>query len=118
MLANEAGLSSQCRNPFQSIIVRALELVYACDESLRIIAEYEPPAEPSVKLEPRAGVGHGCTEAPRGILYHRYELAADGSIVTARIAAPTSQNQLSVEEDLCQVATQSLDLSDDALRDR
>jgi sulfhydrogenase subunit alpha len=113
-LAAEVGLGPVCRNPFQSIIVRALELVFACDEALRIIAEYEPPESPSVALTPRAGVGHGCTEAPRGILYHRYELAEDGSIVTA----PTSQNQLCIEEDLCEVANQSLDLSDDALRDR
>ncbi len=117
-LARETGLGPVCRNPFQSIIVRAVELVYACDEALRIIAAYEPPAAPGVKLEPRAGVGHGCTEAPRGILYHRYELAADGSIRTARIVPPTSQNQLAIEEDLRDVATQALELSDDALRDR
>jgi coenzyme F420-reducing hydrogenase alpha subunit len=117
-LAREVGLGPVCRNPFQSIIVRGLELVYACNEALRIIAAYEPPNEPWVRPEPRAAVGHGCTEAPRGILYHRYEIAGDGSIVTARIAAPTSQNQLCIEEDLCEVANQSLELSDDALRDR
>ena len=117
-LAAEAGLGPMCRNPFQSIVVRALELVYACDEASRIIANYEPPDAPNVTAVARAGVGHGCTEAPRGILYHRYEIDASGSIVTARIAAPTSQNQLSIEEDLCEVANQSLDLSDDALRDR
>jgi coenzyme F420-reducing hydrogenase alpha subunit len=117
-MARESGLAPVCRNPFQSIIVRALELVYACDEALRIIAAYEPPDAPSVPLEPRAGIGHGCTEAPRGILYHRYEIDDKGAIVTARISAPTSQNQLSIEEDLCEVANQSSDLSDDALRDR
>ena len=52
------------------------------------------------------------------MLYHRYEIADDGSIRTARIVPPTSQNQLSIEEDLCEVATGALDLSDDALRDR
>ena len=103
-------------SPFKSIIVRGLELVYACDEALRIIAAYEAPDEPSAKLQPKAGVGHGCTEAPRGILYHRYEIADDGSIVSARIAAPTSQNQLCIEEDLCEVANRSSELSDDALR--
>ncbi len=117
-LAREAGLGPVCRNPFQSIIVRAVELVYACDEALRLIAAYEKPAAPTVPMEPRAGVGHGCTEAPRGLIYHRYELADDGSIRTARIVPPTSQNQLSIEEDLCEVATRALDLPDDALRDR
>jgi coenzyme F420-reducing hydrogenase alpha subunit len=117
-LAADVGLEPVCRNPFKSIIVRAIELVYACDEALRIIAAYQPPDQPRVELTPRAGIGHGCTEAPRGILYHRYEIDDKGSIVTARIAAPTSQNQLSIEEDLCDVANQSADLADDALRDR
>jgi len=117
-LAREAGLGPVCRNPFQSIIVRAVELAYACDEALRLIAAYEKPPAPTVPMQPRAGVGHGCTEAPRGLIYHRYELADDGSIRAARIVPPTSQNQLSIEEDLCEVATRALDLSDDALRDR
>jgi len=117
-LAREAGLAPVCRNPFQSIIVRAVELVYACDESLRLIAAYEKPSSPTVPIEPRASIGHGCTEAPRGLIYHRYEIADDASVRTARIVPPTSQNQLSIEEDLCAVATLALDLPDDALRDR
>jgi sulfhydrogenase subunit alpha len=117
-LAREVGLGPICRNPFQSIIVRAIEAVYACEEALRLIAAYEPPDAASVPLEPRACVGHACTEAPRGILYHRYELADDGGIRDARIVPPTSQNQLSIEQDLCEVAARALDLSDDALRDR
>ena len=68
------------------------------------IAAYEPPEAPSVPVEPRAGTVIGCTEAPRGMLYHRYDIAADGSIVEARIVPPTSQNQLSIEEDLVLVA--------------
>jgi sulfhydrogenase subunit alpha len=118
-VAYEAGLGPVCRNPFQSIVVRAIEVVYACEEALRIIAAYEPPALPAAAvLVPRAAVGYACTEAPRGILYHRYELGEDGSIRTAHIVPPTSQNQLSIEEDLCHVATAALDLTDDALRDR
>jgi sulfhydrogenase subunit alpha len=117
-LSREAGLDPTCRNPFQSIIVRAVELVYACDEALRLIAAYEKPEAATVRLEPRAGVGHSCTEAPRGLIYHRYEIAGDGSVVNARIVPPTSQNQLSIEEDLCAVASRALDLSDDALQDR
>jgi sulfhydrogenase subunit alpha len=76
-----------CRDPFRSILVRGIEIVYACDEALRLIAGYEPPARPFVRPEPRAATGHACTEAPRGILYHRYRLAGDGSIVAARIVA-------------------------------
>jgi sulfhydrogenase subunit alpha len=117
-LAREAGLGPICRNPFQSIIVRAIEVVYACDEALRLIAAYEKPDAPAVPMQPRAGIGHGCTEAPRGLIYHRYEIAEDGSVRNARIIPPTSQNQLSIEEDLCAVATRALDLPNDVLRDR
>ncbi len=117
-LAHEAGLGTVCRNPFQSIIVRCVEMLYACDEALRLIAEYRKPDAATVPLEPRAGAGHGCTEAPRGLIYHRYELADDGSVRSARIVPPTSQNQLSIEEDLAEVATRALDLPDAAFRDR
>jgi sulfhydrogenase subunit alpha len=82
--AREAGLEPTQRNPFKSIVVRSVELVYAADEALRIIAEYEEPDAPAVEFEPRAGVGHGCTEAPRGILYHRYEIDDEGTILTPR----------------------------------
>ena len=113
--AAEAGLTASERNPFRSIVVRAIELVYAADEALRLIAEYEPPDRPAVELEPRGGVGHGCTEAPRGILYHRYELDAEGTILDAKIVPPTSQNQRSIEDDLRGVVERSLELPDDAL---
>ncbi|HET7080357.1 MAG TPA: Ni/Fe hydrogenase subunit alpha, partial [Chloroflexia bacterium] len=91
--AREAGLGRVCRNPFQSIIVRAVETVYACDEALRILDAYERPATPAVPVTPRAGIGYGCTEAPRGLLYHRYEIDERGLIVNAKIVPPTSQNQ-------------------------
>lgn len=117
-LAREAGLGPVCRNPFKSIVVRALEIVFACEEALRIIAAYEPPAEAAVAFEPRAGVGFGCTEAPRGICWHRYEFEPDGTIGTARIVPPTSQNQPSIEADLVTVATGMIDADDDAIRDR
>ncbi|AOI95239.1 Ni/Fe hydrogenase subunit alpha [Burkholderia sp. LA-2-3-30-S1-D2] len=117
-LAREAGLGPVCRNPFRSIVVRSLELVYACEEALRLIATYEVPELAAVPVEPRAGTGFGCTEAPRGICWHRYRVDADGAIVDARIVPPTSQNQPSIEADLMAVATAALDQPDDVLRDR
>jgi sulfhydrogenase subunit alpha len=117
-LAREAGLGAVCRNPFRSIIVRTLELVYACEEALRLIAAYEPPDIAAVPCPPRAGTGFGCTEAPRGICWHRYDFDAEGTIRTARIVPPTSQNQPSIEADLMAVATSILDQPDDAIRHR
>ncbi len=115
-LAHEAGLGPVCRNPFKSIIVRALELVYACEEALQLIADYEPPDVAAAPALPRAGVGFGCTEAPRGICWHRYSFEADGAIRTARIVPPTSQNQPSIEADLAAVAATVLDQPDDVIR--
>jgi sulfhydrogenase subunit alpha len=113
--ASEAGLGAVVRNPFQSIVVRSVELVQACDEALAIIDAYEQPDAPALEVTPRRGVGHGATEAPRGMLYHRYEIDEDGSILDARIVPPTSQNQLVIEQDLRAVVERSLDLSDEQL---
>ena len=114
--AAEAGLGPVCTNPYQSILVRSLEVLYACDEALRLIAAYEEPDRPAVPVEPRAGTGYGCTEAPRGMLYHRYRLDADGTIEDAVIVPPTSQNQPSIEADLKAFIGDWLDLDDEALR--
>jgi coenzyme F420-reducing hydrogenase alpha subunit len=113
--AREAGLTAEERNPFRSIVVRSVELVFAADEALRLIAEYEEPDAPALEVEPHAGIGYGCTEAPRGILYHRYELADDGTIVDAKIVPPTSQNQRSIEDDLRGVVERSLEVPDEEL---
>ncbi len=101
-VASDCCIKPPCRNQFKSIVVRAVELVFACEEALRIIQCYERPAEPFVTARVRAGTGHAVTEAPRGILYHRYEIDGDGAIKSARIVPPTAQNQKRVEEDLWQ----------------
>jgi sulfhydrogenase subunit alpha len=108
--AREAGLGPVCRNPFKSIIVRSVEIVYACDEALRIIGHYEPPEKPAIDVHPRAATGYGCTEAPRGILYHRYRLDEQGLIQEAKIVPPTSQNQKTIEQDLGQFVPNFLSL--------
>ncbi|MBQ1091291.1 Ni/Fe hydrogenase subunit alpha [Streptomyces sp. B93] len=107
--AHEAGLGDPrrgavCRNPYRSVLVRAVEVVYAVDEALRLIAGYEPPARPYVEVPPVAATGHGATEAPRGLLYHRYRLDGDGTVTDARIVPPTAQNQGAIEDDLLRVA--------------
>lgn len=104
--AAEAGLRPPVKNLFRSIVVRAVELVFACAEALRVIREYEPPAAPRVEAPNRTGVGQAITEAPRGILYHRYALDEQGLIVTAKIVPPTSQNLRRIEDDLREYAAQ------------
>jgi len=114
--AKRAGLGSVCKNPFKSILIRSLEVLYACDEALRIIRTYEPPEFPFIEIEPRAATGYAVTEAPRGILYHRYELDERGEILNCNIIPPTSQNQKMIEDDLWQFVPLYLDQPDEKLR--
>lgn len=113
--AREAGLERPCRNPFRSILVRAVELLWAFDESLRLLAEYRPADEPFVETVPRAARGTGVSEAPRGLLYHRYDFAEDGTIRDARIVPPTAQNLATMEDDLAAFVARNLSLDDKAL---
>jgi coenzyme F420-reducing hydrogenase alpha subunit len=117
-LARDVGLEPHERNPFRSIVVRALETFWAFGEALRIVDGYRRPDTPAVRVEPRAGVGYGCSEAPRGICWHRYEIDDGGRVVAARIVPPTAQNQAAVEADLRAFVETHLDLPDDVLGQR
>ncbi len=115
-LAESVGLAPPCNNPFKSIIVRAVEVLHAVDEALRLVENYEPPEQAAVALKACAGTGHSCTEAPRGILYHRYQLDENGLVVEARIVPPTSQNQGMIEDDLRDLVARNVALPNDELK--
>ncbi|MBV1788302.1 Ni/Fe hydrogenase subunit alpha [Marinobacterium sp. D7] len=114
---DNTGIRFPSRNMFHSMLARAVEIELAIHEAIEITASYEYPAAPFDPVTPRAGVGFGATEAPRGLLWHRYETDADGLIKSARIVPPTSQNQARIEQNL-QRSLQSFGLehSDDELR--
>lgn len=111
-VARDAGLDATCPNPFKSIIVRAVEVLYACVEAVRIIDAWVRPASTFADVPARAGVGHGVTEAPRGMLYHRYQLDETGNIIAANIVPPTSQNQPVIERELWELVESNIDLDD------
>ena len=96
----ETGLTLPFKKASMGIIARALEVLYAFDEALRLIKRYTPPDEPAVPVTLQSGVGMACTEAPRGMLYHHYRVNPDGTIVETKIIPPTSQNQRRIESDL------------------
>lgn len=114
--AREVGLSETSRNPFESIIIRSLEMLYAFDEAIRVIDAYEPPEAPAVACEPRGAIGYACTEAPRGTLYHRYSIDEEGIIRDAKIVPPTSQNQKAIENDLREYVAPRVEMPKDQLR--
>ncbi len=115
-LAKEVGLEYPCFNPFKSIVVRCIELLLAIKESLRIIETYEEPDAPAVEVQPRAATGYGCTEAPRGICYHRYTIDEQGIIQDAKIVSPTAVNQSTIEDDLRDFVSANTSLADDQLQ--
>ncbi|HEY8870764.1 MAG TPA: Ni/Fe hydrogenase subunit alpha [Candidatus Limnocylindrales bacterium] len=98
------------RNPYRSIVARAVELIGATAEALEIIDAYRPPEQAAVPWRARPGIAAWATEAPRGLLFHRYEIGEDGLVAAAQIVPPTSQNQAAIEADLATFAPRVLDL--------
>lgn len=118
-LAREAmrrsGLAVPTVDPFASMAARVVEVALAIEEVRAMAAAYEPPDPPRVEVTPRAGRARWATEAPRGTLYHRYDVADDGEIIEAKIVPPTSQNLRHMEHDLWQFLPDMLDRPDDEL---
>lgn len=116
-LLKKSKIKFPSKNMFHSIVARAVEIRYCLGEAIRILKNYTYPKASRVTVIPKAGIGYGCTEAPRGLLWQRYELDAQGLVKTSRIVPPTSQNQARIEEDLYHTLTNfGLERSNDELR--
>jgi coenzyme F420-reducing hydrogenase alpha subunit len=116
-LLDECGIHVPSHNMFHSILARAVELYLAIAEAVELLQDYQLPEMPALPFTPRAGTGFGCTEAPRGILWHRYDVDEQGRVLSGRIVPPTSQNQARIEEDIHNSLTlMGLDQDDRALR--
>jgi sulfhydrogenase subunit alpha len=108
------GLDDELRtNIFRSIVARAVELLHALAEASDILDAYREPGVPLAPWTPRPGIGAWATEAPRGLLFHRYEVGEDGLVRHAQIVPPTSQNQAAIEHDLTLFAPSVLSLPHD-----
>ncbi len=114
-VATRAGLAVPETDPFLSMAARVAETALAIEEAIRLIRAYEPPDPPSVPVAPHPGRATWVTEAPRGILYHGYDIEADGTIRRAKIVPPTSQNLRRMEDDLRLFIPDVLDRPDDEL---
>lgn len=110
-----AGLKETCFNPFKSIVVRSVETLQAITEAIKIIENYEEPEKSYIEAKTKVSRGCGCSEAPRGICFHRYNLDEDGFITDAIIVPPTSQNQKTIENDLWNFVPKFIDLPHDEL---
>lgn len=114
--AVKAGLRLPTFDPFKGMAARVAETALALEELKAMIEAYEPPEPSQAEVKPRAGRATWATEAPRGTLYHRYDVAADGTITAAKIVPPTSQNLRHMEKDLWDFLPGVLDRSDEDLQ--
>lgn len=117
--AEAARIAWPMTNPFQSIIARAIEIVAACEEAIRIVRVARAAISPCrIPFELREAEGSHATEAPRGLIYHRYRIGADGLVAFGTIVPPTSQNQGQIEADLRDMLPGITGLDDAALTQR
>jgi coenzyme F420-reducing hydrogenase alpha subunit len=89
-------------NVFDSALARAIETAYALELALSHLTYYEFTNSPNTAYEAKAGIGYGASEAPRGLLWHRYQMDDEGKVLACNIVPPTSQNQAHIEKDLRQ----------------
>jgi len=102
-ILEQAGYKAPLKNTYQSIIARAAETYHSVLEIRRLIESYSEPSQPYIEAEVRAGKGAAISEAPRGMLYHYYEIDDEGKITFANIIPPTTQNYAAMEEDIIKV---------------
>ena len=102
--AKDIGLKLPLRNPYKGLIARAIELVHCCDLAIELANTYQPKGPSYKEFKVRPGEGYGVSEAPRGLLYHRYVVDEQGLIRFARITPPTAQNFAQMEADLWALA--------------
>ncbi|MFP4255754.1 MAG: Ni/Fe hydrogenase subunit alpha [Desulfobacterales bacterium] len=82
---------------------RLIEEVYACEHAIEMLEDPDI-TDPDVRapVEPRAGRGVGCVEAPRGTLIHDYSTDDNGMITRANLIVGTTHNlgpiNMSVEQ--------------------
>ncbi len=104
-------------NPYHSIVARALEIRLAVYEARILLAADWETQSYCAPVTPRSGAGYAATEAPRGMLWHGYRFSETGSVESARIVPPTSQNQARMEADLASGLTEfGLDREEHELR--
>ncbi len=92
------------KNIFHNNLAQAIEILHCIDDSIDILSSLKIQPEKPITYKVRAGIGTGVIEAPRGTLYHRYEVDEKGVVTKGNIIVPTGQNQISIEKSLLHFA--------------
>lgn len=100
-LADALGLGKKNCNPFYNSLAQLVECFQVVEHSLVIIDDLMRKGIKAEKIQvkPCAGEGAGAVEAPRGILFHRYEFDRNGKCVKANLCIPTNQNHANIQKD-------------------
>ncbi|MBC8507422.1 MAG: Ni/Fe hydrogenase subunit alpha [Anaerolineales bacterium] len=101
-LAEEIGLKPGSHNPFFHNLAQLVECVHVVYESKDMLTELidSDTSAFMASYEVHAGEGVGALEAPRGILYHHFQIDDEGKIVKANCVIPTGQNHANIHHDL------------------
>ncbi len=118
-VAEALQLEQSGNNPFENLKARLVEVIHCIEESLHVIDELLLHGMPRINSNSTpvvGGSGTAAVEAPRGLLFHRYEYAADGLLQQADCVIPTAQNLASIEADIQLLLPQLLDQPEELLR--
>ena len=103
-------------NIYHNNLAQAVEILQCVDEALDILSNIRIADEKPVRKPPRAGMGMGVIEAPRGLLYHMALVNEEGVVEDYDVIVPTAQNQINIENDLKDYFNRNLDKDEEALR--
>lgn len=112
----ETGIKLPLENIHMGIIARSVEIAYCIYEAIRIIKAYEDSENRDKQYTIRAGDALWITEAPRGMLLHRYEIDEKGQVKACTIIPPTSQNLLHIECSIYKYVEANIDMPADYLK--
>jgi coenzyme F420-reducing hydrogenase alpha subunit len=104
------------QNIHHNNLAQAIEVLHCVDDAIDILKTIKiNPDEKPIKKPFQAGIGMGVIEAPRGILYHMVKVNDKGVVEDYDVIVPTSQNQITIENDLKKYITDHLDKDEAAL---
>lgn len=101
-LMAELNITPPFQNPFDNNTAQAVENYFFAEKSIELIEYFLKYGikEEALKSPRKFGTGTAACEAPRGTLFHHYELDDKGNITKCDIITPTVQALASMEADM------------------
>jgi coenzyme F420-reducing hydrogenase alpha subunit len=117
-VAEMFGLEKGNSNPFMNNVAQIAECAHVVESSIGLIDKILSRGlkNEEVDVKPKAGKGHGCVEAPRGILFHSYEFDDKGICLGGNICIPTNQNHSNIQQDFEKFVPENIDKGQEELR--